>query len=217
MVARGGKRPVYGADASMSLGPFDAYFEAALLGEAPSPQYQVQPLTAGADISNLAVATPNSGPLLQVSGGLNQSFGWKENRQATIGVEYFYNQAGYADASVYPALIFFGQYQPFYTGRHYAALYATAEGPDAEKRTSYTFSTLSNLSDRSLISRLDFSWRVLTYLTFEAYGDAHYGTSGGEFNFSLTTPALAYQGNSIAAIAVPATVFDLGLGLRMSL
>jgi hypothetical protein len=217
-VARGGLRPAYGVDASTSLGPFDAYLEAALLGDAPSPQYQVNsPLTQNADISALATEVPVEGPFVQVSGGLTHTFGWKENRQATIGAEYFYNQAGHANAEIYPVLIFYGQYQPFYTGRQYAALYMTAEGPDAEKRTSYTFSTLGNLSDKSFISRLDFSWRVLTYLTFESYADVHFGSQGGEFNFALSTPSLTYQDRTLPAVNIPATIFDLGLGLRMSL
>jgi hypothetical protein len=220
MVARGGKRPVYGADLSTGLGPFDVYAEGALLTEAPSPGYQVNTaLTPGADLSGFVSEVPRTGHFAQVSTGATYTFGWRDNRLATVGLEYFYNQAGYSDATIYPALIFFGQYQPFYTGRHYAALYATAEGPDAEKRTNFTFSTLANVSDRSLISRLDFTWRVLTYLTFETYGSVHYGTQGGEFNFALSTPALTYggPGNVVPAVSIPATVFDFGLGLRMSL
>ena len=218
VVARGNTRPEYGLDASSSVGPFDLYLEAALLNQAPSPQYQVNSaLTPGADLSTLVQEVPESGPFAQISTGATHDFAWKENRQATVGVEYFYNQAGYSNANVYPALIFFGQYQPFYTGRHYAAIYMTAEGPDAENRTSYTLSNLGNLSDRSFISRLDFSWRVLTYLTFESYADVHYGSQGGEFNFALATPALEYQGTAVPAINIPTTIFDLGIGLRMSL
>ena len=111
--------------------------------------------------------------------------------------------------------MFLGQYQPFYTGRQYAAIYLTAEGPDGQKHTSYTFSTIGNLSDNSFISRIDFSWRFLTYLTFESYIDGHYGARGGEFNFELHTPQLTYQSNTIAALNIPSSVVDVGLALRL--
>jgi hypothetical protein len=215
-VMRGNRTPVYGADISSGLGPLDVYLEAACITGA-TPIYQAPSLTPGTDVSTAFGTTSLSGPAVQVSGGVTHDFAWMEDRQATIGVEYFYNQVGYANSSAYPALIFTGNYQPFYTGRNYAAIYLTAEGPDSEKHTSYTFSTLSNLSDRSFISRADLSWRILTYLTFETYVDGHYGEAGGEFNFSLSTPQLTNAGTPIPAINLPPTFFDVGLSLRVSI
>jgi hypothetical protein len=179
--------------------------------------FLVPSLAPGTNVANAFSATPLANPSVQVSGGLNHDFAWKENRQATIGAEYFYNQAGYSDKSVYPALIFTGNYQPFYTGRNYAAIYLTAEGPDEAKHTSYTFSTLANLSDKSFISRMDLSWRILTYLTFDTYLDGHYGAPGGEFNFALSTPVLTNNGVPIPPINISPTYFDLGLSLRVSI
>ena len=214
---RGGRNPVYGADLSAPLGPLDIYMEVALVSGSTTPTYQLLSApVAGSDISSLYKTTNPLGPFVQVSGGLNYSFNWKDNRTATWGGEYFYNQLGYNNSSVYPVLIFTGQYQPFYTGKNYAAVYLTAEGPDSGKHTNYTFSTLGNLSDKSFISRIDFSWNVLTYMTFESYIDGHYGTPGGEFNFSLSTPPLTSQGVTIAATSIPATTMDVGLGLRIS-
>jgi len=208
--------PVYGADLSAPLGPFDVYADLAYLTASPNLIYQLpNGLVSGPDLSTQYTATGLSGPQVQVSGGINYDFAWKENSQATIGIEYFYNQNGYTNSSVYPVLLFLGQYQPFYTGRQYAAIYLTAEGPDHDKHTSYTFSTIGNFSDNSFISRIDFTWRFLTYLTFEAYVDGHYGTQGGEFNFALTTPTLTYQGSPIPAQNIPATIADLGMALRL--
>jgi hypothetical protein len=213
---RNGHAPTFGADVSSPLGPFDIYAEGACLMGATTTYGLPSNIPAGSDLSSIITTSGMSGPIFQISAGVNYSFAWEDNRQATVGVEYFYNEAGYSDAHAYPALIFTGAYLPFYTGKNYAAIYLTAEGPDAEKHTSYTFSTLANLSDMSFISRIDFSWRFLTYLTFESYVDVHYGTEGGEFNFSLNTPTLTYQGTTIAALNIPPTYGDIGIALRVS-
>jgi hypothetical protein len=218
MVIRGESDPAFGFDLSSALGPFDVYAEASLLTSAPDPIYQlVATPTEGADVSTLVSENTPEGNFFQVSGGAGYSFAWKENRLATLGAEAFYNELGYGDRGIYPMLIFLGEFQPFYLGKKYAGLFLSAEGPDAAKNTSYMFSTLGNLSDRSFISRLDFSWKVLTYLTFEAFADVHFGNEGGEFNFSLETPGLTYQGNAIFAIDLPRTLFDLGIGIKMGL
>jgi hypothetical protein len=173
-------------------------------------------VTAGADISSLYTLHDNRDSSYQLSGGMNYSFPWKEGRLATVGVEYFYNDQGYDSADAYPILILLGQYKPFYTGRNYAAFYMTAEGPDAAKHTSYGFSTLANLSDSTYISRLDFTWNFLTYLTFQAYFDEHYGREGGEFAFALDTPTLKSGSSTISAAHVPQSVYDVGMSLRMA-
>ncbi len=217
-VGRGNSPPVYGADISSPLGPFDVYSEASLLSESPTVHYKSTgvPLLTGTDVATLATVDKSRGPFVQVTAGANYSFAWQANRRATLGAEYFYNQVGYRDSTIYPVLIFQGAYQPFYTGEQYGAIYLSAEGPDALKHTSYTFSTLTNASDGSYISRLDFSWRLLTYLTLEAYMDGHYGHHGGEFNFELQTPTLTNAGVSVSPMAIPSTILDGGLGLRLS-
>ena len=216
-LARGAAPPTYGMDFSAPAGPFDVYGEAALFGGAVGPRYSLTGTpVAGQSISSLYTTSVPRGASVQAVGGIRYEFGWMANRQAALGAEYFYNQEGYGNANIYPILIFTGTYQPFYTGKHYGALYLTAEGPDELKHTSYTFSTIGNLSDGSLISRVDFSWRFLTYLTFEAYGDEHYGTKGGEFNFELHTPPLTNGTAAVPPISIPTTLWDLGMGLRLS-
>jgi hypothetical protein len=245
-VLRNGAHPVIGADLSAPIGPFDVYAEAAYRERPDTPLYSLQlpgGLTAaevapyitsllqngqslppniqnaiqGFDLSKIFGGSTPAGQYVQVSGGFNYQFAWKENRQAIAGVEYFFNRLGYTNSLYYPALIFNGNFFPFYTGRHYAAIYATAEGPDELKHTNYTFSNLANLSDQSFISRIDFSWRVLTYLTFEAYGDVHYGNRGGEFRFALDTPALQFNGQSVPPLFIAPPTFDLGVGLRIAI
>ena len=216
-VFRGGLSPTYGADFSAPMGPFDIYGELAYLTSPTANTYRLNTApTAGAELTTLYSQREMHGPIFQTSGGLNYSFGWRENRVGTLGVEYFYNDQGYDDASAYPVLILLNRYQPFYTGRNYAAFYLTAEGPDEGKHTSYTFSTLGNLSDSSYISRLNFAWKFLSYVTFEAYYAQHFGRRGGEFNFALDTPALTYLATPVPAVSIPQTMFDVGLSLRVA-
>ena len=111
-------------------------------------------------------------------------------------------------------MIFEGDYQPYYMGRNYVAGYLSAEGPDEGKHSSYNLSTLCNLTDGSLQTRLDFQWALDTYLTFGAFGAVHYGTRGGEFNFAVDTPTIYYGGQPVA-YHIGRTVADLGLSLRL--
>jgi hypothetical protein len=217
-VSRANMLPAYGADLSAPLGPLDIYAEAALL---PGDHFSVPTLlaspTMGSDISTLLGSTNLPGPMLQASGGASYSFAWFVNRQATLTAEYFYNELGVEDAHVYPLLIYFGKYQPLYLAKHYAAAAWSTEGFDEEKKTSYNLSAIANLSDGSFVTRLDFNWLLLSYLTFGAYGDVHAGTQGGEFNFSLNTPALKFGTTSIPPVSFPSTVGDLGFWLRLAI
>ena len=215
-VARGNRPPVYGVDISAPLGVFDVYGEMSLTTGSTTTYQSTAPLADGADISTLFTSNTRQGPFLQISGGGNYSFPWKANRLATVGAEYFYNPLGYDDTAVYPLLVLTNQYQALYTGKQYAALYLTAEGFDSQKKTSYTLSTLSNLSDKSYLSRLNFTWQADTQITFETYVQYHHGREGGEFTYALNTPRMTYQGRTISAINVPATVYDFGLGLRIT-
>ena len=96
-----------------------------------------------------------------------------KNDVLSIGGEYFYNSIGYADPSLYPGLLFNDRGTPmlnfFYTGRHYAALFASLPAPYSWNYTTFTLSTIGNLSDQSFVSRFDYSVTLLTHLTFEAF------------------------------------------------
>ena len=208
---------IYGTDFSAPLGPFDIYGEAAWLTWLQTTHYKTltsEKPPAFADLKKYVAEDEFKTPVLQASSGINFTFAWMDNRQATIGVEYFYNQAGYSDSLIYPFLIINNLYQPFYLGKHYAAIYLNAEGPDSGKHTNYSFSVISNLSDSSLIGRIDFTWRFLTYMTFEVFAAGHFGKSGTEFNFAVDTPVVFYQGKIIPAMNIPATMLDAGLALR---
>jgi hypothetical protein len=220
VVGRPGMNPRYGADISTPLGPFDAYAETAIFsGDGNTfTTFNGLPSSLSPTPSIFSLYTDNRlpGAALQAVGGINYTFAWRENRLATIGGEYFYNEMGTTQAGLYPILLYQGRYQPFYVGKHYAAVYLSLEGPDQGKKTSYNFSTISNLSDQSYVSRLDFRWLLLEYLSFGAYASANYGNLGGEFNFVLDTPALTAGAGAIPAVRYEGSSGSAGMSLRMS-
>jgi hypothetical protein len=163
--------------------------------------------------------------------GANWSRKYNDNDLFTIGAEYFYNQPGVADPHLYPGLIFNTSNTQmlnfFYIGRHYAALFASFPAPYSWNYTTFTLSTLGNLSDKSFVSRVDYSVTLLTHLTFEAFAGVHYGNRSGEFRagFEIGAQTLTDPNdpNPVpACIPVPAqslspVLLDLGVALRMKI
>jgi len=169
----------------------------------PSPGY-----TAAA---NMFDVLPGTGFKAQAVGGINWSHKYNDNDMFTIGAEYFYNQAGYSDTSLYPGLLVNANNTPFlnffYTGRQYGAVFASFPQPYSWNLTTFTLSTLSNLSDQSFISRIDYSYTLLTHISLEAFAGVHYGHSGGEFRL----------GFDIAGYHNAPALVDLGLALRLKI
>ena len=214
-----GRRPRFGLDASTAIGAFDAYLEVAL--QKGSDLVFFRPAAQPNPLLGLAGQFESYGPtdvLVGASGGINRTIVFGENTDLIVGAEYFYNSSGYDSASIYPWLILQGAFQPFYVGKHYGAIYATFTSPTLlGENTSLVLSNLANLSDQSLITRLDYLTRVLTYLYVEAFVDVHYGSKGGEFRFGIDIPAQQIGDQTIPPIYVPYPTFDLGLGVRIKI
>ena len=218
----GGRRPRFGVDLSSALGPIDVYGEVALRSGA---DFRVWKLSRDVDWSDPADAvgafeaqTPQ-GVQAQASGGANFTFNYTDKNALTVGVEYFYNPVGASSRAFYPWLIFQNQYQPFYVGQHYAALYALASGlPGNLTNLTLSLANIGNLTDKSFVSRLDAFVLLLSYLSVELYTAVHYGDKGGELRFALDLPPVPVAPNvTTPAISLPAPVFELGAGLRVSL
>lgn len=231
-VLQRGRKPRFGLDLSSGLGPIDIYGEVALKKGSDTPLYrlpgdvslgdllgQVQGNTGGPpDIGALPIeAYYPEGYTPQVSGGATWTFAYSENDTATVGVEYFYNSTGYPTSLAYPYLILQGQFQPFYLGRHYAAVYALLAGPGSWDNTNFILSNLGNLSDRSFTTRLDVTHRALRYLSVEAFIAANYGQRGGEFRFALDLPSMRMGEQVTAPIVVAPPTLQAGVGLRIDL
>jgi hypothetical protein len=219
-VGRGRQNPRFGADLSTPLGPFDFYAEGALFTGGALVNYEYfgipDRVSPTPSFNEIYATNALPGHAIQAVGGLNYTWSWRDSRSATFGVEYMYNELGIDNGGMIPVLVYLGQYTPLYVAKHYAAFYLSAEGPDAGKKTSYNLTTIGSLVDKSAVTRLDFRWLLLDYLSFGAYGSVNYGGKGGEFNFMLNTPALTYGFMPVPPIDIHGSSGEAGMSLRVS-
>jgi hypothetical protein len=188
----------------------------------------IDPSKAGALVDAFFPVRRGSGWKPQVTGGVSYTRLYAGKDTFTVGAEYFYNGLGYSDAMVYPGILILQHSAPlsnpatyFYLGKHYLAVFATAPAPYSWDRTTFSLSTLANLSDKSGITRLDFSLNMLTHLRFEAYGAVHWGQRNGEFRLGIDGKALGDSVEIVRAMAdrlsFPPALFSLGMGVRVAL
>ncbi|HOX47269.1 MAG TPA: hypothetical protein PK668_26990 [Myxococcota bacterium] len=123
----------------------------------------------------------------QVTAGAELSFKYSDEDSLILGVEYFFNDAGYPDEGLYDWLLLQafegeGGFTPFYLGRHYLAGYAVLMGPGSWNDTTVLLSGIGNLNDLTGILRLDWQVRVLTYLDVAVFGAVRLG-GDGEFHY----------------------------------
>lgn len=155
-----------------------------------------------------------------------------------VGGEYFYNHAGYADASRYACLIArplvaraLGQvgdqpgFTPFYLGQHYVGAYAFVQAPGRWDDSSFFLSAIANVSDGTGVLRFDYRHRALRYLNINVYVTGHVGERGGEFRFAFRLPSsvAAAVGQGVDAATqdllrdgVPAPILEAGVGLQVA-
>jgi hypothetical protein len=223
-----GRKPKLAADASTGLWDFDLYGEVAVRYGSEIDRVELDPNidppafggfeTLPVIVDNLYPAFRDRGLRAQAVAGLTYSRQYADKDVINIGVEYFYNMLGYDSPEVYPGLVL-PRPRPlaepatfFYLGRHYAAVFVNLPGPYSWDNTTFTLSTLGNLSDRSFITRLDYSLLMLTHLRFEAFAAVRYGTAEGEFRFGVKDLMLG----GLTFSRAPA-LFDVGLALRVSI
>lgn len=222
-----GQRARFGGDLSFGVGDLDLYVDAGFrygedLARRTYDPNATLPVVVGAVTAEQfnqwvdqkwPVDTTWSGIKPQITLGGTYSLKYNDNDVFTVTGEYFYNSRGYSDPHVYPGLFFTNSFDFFYTGRHYAALGAILAAPWSWNYTTFTLSTLGNLSDQSFMTLLNYSLVVLTHLRFEAFGAANYGRREGEFRLGSTEVTL--PGNQPFSLAPQS--FSFGLGLRISI
>lgn len=209
-----------GADLSFAVGPFDLHAEGAVKHGSGLSHY-----SGTFDLADFYDGSPgwqaddwSDRWVPQVVGGAELGIKVGDDDTLYLGAEYFYNGLGYPDASLYLALLSEDAFTPFYLGQHYAAAYVWLPAPGEWDDTSFTLSSINNLSDTTGVIRLDVSQTVLTYLRLNAYASAYWGTEGGEFHFAFDIPeeyeALASSMGGLSDIPPP--VVDVGLGAQVT-
>jgi hypothetical protein len=230
-LAQRSQKPKFAADLSFGIGDIDVYGEVGVRSgdEIDRVRYDasavVPPGTSSETLDGLEQVVDAYYPVYrsrgyksQVVGGASYSRKYNDNDLFTVGAEYFYNALGYSSPAAYPGLVFphstslQDSANFFYLGRQYAALYVTFPAPYSLDNHTFTLSTLGNLSDRSFITRLDYSLIALTHLRFEAFASARYGNENGEFRFGVEHLVLGGVDFSRA----PA-LLDLGIALRIAI
>ncbi|HET9554873.1 MAG TPA: hypothetical protein VFP50_18050 [Anaeromyxobacteraceae bacterium] len=227
VVAQGGHRPRFGFDGSFPLLDADVHAELALRQGKDAPRWRLRP---GADPKLLASYERDEWSRVTpaVVVGAEWSINYSDEDAVTLGAEYFYDDAGYRSARIYPVLIASpfvpradgtldgrAAFTPFYLGRQYAGAYVALPRPGRWNDTTITLSVIANLSDGSAIARLDHVVVLNTYLTLESYVAGHLGHEGGELRFGLDVAA--QPPFTTAAVVVPAPVLDLGVAVRVKL
>ncbi len=205
--ARPSGATVLGADASLGLGWFDVKIEGAVQrgGGAHTWEGSFDP----ASFTLPSRVDRDDDWIPQVVAGVEVPIRLNDEDSLNLGVEGFWNDAGYDDAELYTWLLAQGEFQSFYLGRAYVAGYAFVAGPGSWNDTTFTTSFLSNLSDESRTARLDVSTRALTYLNLNVYAQYSFGENG-EFHYALDVPAI--PGVLDEAISVPANRVMTGVG-----
>ena len=203
-----------GLSVSSGFWLIDAWAEVALLYDVRTPRWE-----GSFDLETFTVPTARD---VSDTWWPRASFGFEigipvmDEDVIYLGVEYAYNALGYDDATLYPWLASEGALVPFYTGKHYAALYAMLPSPGRWDDVTFILNHLANLSDNSYILRFDTRMRVMTYLDLNFYVAAHYGDLG-EFHYGIRVPPTPGIEGLEQGIDVAPPLLDIGVGLRLRL
>ncbi len=221
-----GRKPRFGADASLGIWELDLYAEAALRSGASLERWKRVPGSA-APLELERIRWRGLTP--QIVAGGSWSRNYTDEDAVTVALEYAWDRTGYDDATIYPYLLavpflFPGEPSPFSTfqlSRHQAGIFVLLPAPGRWNDTTFGFSALASLSDGSAVVRLDHSVLALTWLRVETYVAGHVGTRGGAYRFALDVDPADLAGvplpPGVGRVVVPPSVLDLGVALRVDL
>lgn len=242
VAARDGEPIRIGADVSTGIGWFDVYAALSVLHDVDDPFFRGETNLSEFDEITLQNAAQLQPPEIfyreddwipRALVGFELGIPYGDDDTVYLGAEYFFNDAGVTDPELYPWLLLAGTLEPLYTGRHYAAASVILPSPGTWDDTSLSLSTLGNLSDRSFVSRLDYSVTVLTRLRAFVNLTGFWGD--GELHRDFRLPAIDAQVLELAASQggfeipedqvpedgfpgafIPARRFTIGTGVSLS-
>lgn len=214
--AREGAPQQIGIDLTGPIWDFDLRAELALIHGDPRPRlspFRVEEAEAvrmdasrsEVDVAQALVPSPESRAddwIPQLVLGAEIAIRYSDEDNLILGVEYFFNDAGYADEDVYPRLILANQFNPLDVGRHYLGLFMTLVGPGEWDDTTFLLSAIANMSDLSGVVRADVSQLVLTFLSVRLFANVFWGSGAFSPDISLPTEAFAFEDpNAVVELA----------------
>lgn len=197
----------FGADVSSALWVFDLRAEGAATFNSEQPFFDGD-VDLARGVVPTEVSRANEWVLQLVLGG-EVAIPYSSTDSAIVGAEYFFNDAGYESADLYPVLFARQAFRPLYVGRHYAAVYGALPQPGPLDDSSVLMSTVGNFSDQSFLTRVDFSTLVLTFLTLNLWATVHYGNEG-EFRLGLDLPPTPALPGAEEGVRVAPPLIDVG-------
>ncbi len=204
-----------GADVSAPVGPVDAKVEVALTRGTAQPFYRGE---LSLEFPNLAFPEDfrrEDDVIIQAVASVEWIHRYNDEDLLVVGAEYFYNDAGYEDADLYLWTLLQGGFRPLNMGRHYVAGAVSLPGPGPLDDMGFTVSTIANLSDRSALSRFDYSLALLSDLSLSAYAQLHWGEPG-ELRFSVDVPGVPGVDGLEGGLSLPPPLFVFGGAARVS-
>lgn len=224
-----GRRPRYAVDLSTALGPFDVYGEIAFRSGADFVRFGFPDGIDEAELLRTRVRVERGGGVVPfVTAGASYQLSYGEKYTAFLTAEYFHNPIGYQGPAEGVALLFAPQFlklsldplqsSTLYRPQHSIAMTAAFPGLPGYNWITLSASDVTSLSDGSGLVRLDASFRVLTYLTVQAYGAAFYGGKMGQFSLSLDEELPAgVVGPTPVRVQVRAPRAQAGVLLRLAI
>lgn len=167
-----------GADASVGVWQFDLYAEGAVAHGHHTP------LAGERDRSDDWIA--------HVTGGFSVDIDYGDEDTLTWGLEYTFNDDGVDDPAQYGAALSAGR-SLFDLPRQAAGAYLVVLAPGRLDDSSIFVTALGSLDDQSGTARVQWSERVLTWLSVQPYVGVYFGDEGDLFRFNLNAanPAAA--------------------------
>jgi hypothetical protein len=205
-----GKRQRYAVDVSTAIGPIDVYAEAAFRDGQDFTLFSYpEGLNENNLIANIGNITVKPSPkiVVQVSGGASFQFNYTDKNFAIVALEYFYNPVGYDTPVGYQVQTFApqvlgvtldpSQQVGLYQGKHNVGLTIASPGIPGADWITVSLSNVVIINDPAAFTRLDLIFRVLNFLSVQAFGSVFYGQTGGQLRFKLSAQAI----NDIANIS----------------
>ncbi|WNG39136.1 hypothetical protein F0U61_39825 [Archangium violaceum] len=169
-----GRRPRYGLDWSIGVGPLDFNAELALVRDSLAHRWQ----RTAEGFSERSFG----GPKLLASGGVESTFRLGDVYRANLRLEGFYNPLGYDERALLTWVRSTGDYRSLFFGRAYGLAQVRVDRR-SQFEPGVTLSVLSNLSDPSFLARVDAGIGVLRDVNVRGYLELPFGERGSEFLF----------------------------------